>query len=237
MNSHRNYLVPALAIFMGLALTAVTVPAAAARSFGTTLTSPTTPSLVTGADGFIKRWLVLEPITATGTSQDEIQSRNGVQPMVKRQYFANEYSIVPHNGETETVDGKTLTWYAVDTDKYNVNLYHFADSLGKSANNALFWAVTVVNSPREMHNVRLAIGSNAASVWWLNGKEVIGIYGNIQTVVDDGVSWRTTLKKGPNIVRVAVVNGSGASDFCARFLDANDKPIPGLIITSQTPRQ
>jgi len=26
--------------------------------------------------------------------------------------------------------------------------------------------------------VRLAIGSNAASVWWISGKEVIGIYGD-----------------------------------------------------------
>ena len=47
--------------------------------------------------------------------------------------------------------------------------------------------------------MRLAIGSNAASVWWVNGKEVIGIYGDRQTVVDDGVSKRLTLKKGPNV--------------------------------------
>lgn len=225
MNVYRKFLLPALAASCGLALAPVTAPAASARSFGTTLTSSTTPTLVTGADGFIKRWLILEPISVTGPSGDEIQSRDGVQAMVKTQYFPDQYAIVPRNGETETVDGKTLAWYAVDTDKYNVNLFHFAHSLAKPTDNVLFWAVTIVNSPREMDNVRLAIGSNAASVWWLNGKEVIGIYGNIQTVVDDGVSWRTTLKKGPNIVRAAVVNASGATDFCARFLDSNGKPI------------
>ena len=95
----------------------------------------------------------------------------------------------------------------------------------------LFWAVTMVNSPREMRDVRLAIGSNAASVWWVNGKEVIGIYGDRQTVIDDGVSNRLTLKKGPNIVRAAIVNGGGATDFCARFLDADDKPLKGLGVT------
>ena len=68
----------------------------------------------------------------------------------------------------------------------------------------LFWAVTIVNCPKEMRDVRLAIGSNAASVWWVNGQEVIGIYGDRQTVIDDGVSKRLTLKKGPNIVRCAV---------------------------------
>ena len=47
-----------------------------------------------------------------------------------------------------------------------------------------------------MPGVRLAIGSNAASVWWLNGQEVIGLYNDRQTVIDDGVSKRLTLKKG-----------------------------------------
>jgi hypothetical protein len=81
-----------------------------------------------------------------------------------------------------------------------------------------------------MSGVRLAIGSNAASVWWVNGQEVIGIYGDRQTVIDDGVSKRLTLKKGPNIVRAAIINGGGATDFCARFLDANDQPLKGLMV-------
>jgi hypothetical protein len=82
-----------------------------------------------------------------------------------------------------------------------------------------------------MHNVRLAIGSNAASVWWVNGEEVTGIYGDRQTVIDDGVSKRLTLKKGQNVVRGAVVNGGGATDFCVRFLDADDKPLKGFTVS------
>ena len=82
-----------------------------------------------------------------------------------------------------------------------------------------------------MRGVRLAIGSNAASVWWVNGKEVIGVYGDRQTVIDDGVSKRLTLNKGPNIVRAAIVNGGGATDFCARFLDASDKPLKGFTVS------
>jgi hypothetical protein len=92
----------------------------------------------------------------------------------------------------------------------------------------LFWAVTIVNCPREMPGVRLAIGSNAASVWWVNGREVVGIYGDRQTVIDDGVSKRLTLQKGPNVLRAAVVNGGGATDFCASFLDAEDRPLKGI---------
>ena len=59
----------------------------------------------------------------------------------------------------------------------------------------------------------------------MNGQEVVGIYGDRQTVIDDGVSKRLTLKKGANVVRAAIINGGGATDFCARFLDAAEKPL------------
>ncbi|MBL9128555.1 MAG: hypothetical protein JNL97_12950 [Verrucomicrobiales bacterium] len=111
-----------------------------------------------------------------------------------------------------------------------MNLFHFARALGKPTSNVLFWGVTVVHCPEEKKDVRLAIGSNAASAWWVNGVEVIGIYGDRQTVIDDGVSKRLTLRKGANTVRFAVVNGGGATDFCARFLDANDRPLQGFSV-------
>jgi hypothetical protein len=134
-------------------------------------------------------------------------------------------------GDKVAIGGTELTWHAVDTANYYVNLFHFARAQGKKASDVLFWAVTIVNCPREMREVRLSIGSNAASVWWVNGKEVIGIYGDRQTVIDDGVSKRLTLKQGPNIVRAAIVNGGGATDFCARFLDGEDKPLKEITIS------
>jgi hypothetical protein len=194
-----------------------------------TLTKPISPQKVPGADGFIQRWLLLEPIGVTGLTEGAVQSA------VKKEYFPDQFTVIPHDGDKETVGEKTLLWHAVDTSLYNVNLYHYANALGKQPVNALFWVVTLANSPEEMHDVRLAIGSNAASVWWVNGQEVVGIYNDRQTVIDDGVSKRITLKKGPNIVRAAIVNGGGATDFCARFLDADDKPIKGLTITLSEP--
>jgi hypothetical protein len=38
-------------------------------------------------------------------------------------------------------------------------------------------------------------------------------------------------------VRAAVVNGGGATDFCARLLDADDKPIKGITITLSEDRK
>ena len=200
-------------------------PAPRLRPLPTTLTTPVSPEKAPDADGFIQRWLLLEPIGASGLTD------SAVKAAVKKEYFPNQFTVVPHDGDKVTVGDAELAWHAVDTKNYNVNLYHFAHALGKRTTDVLFWAVTIVNCPREMRDVRLAIGSNAASVWWVNGQEVIGIYGDRQTVIDDGVSKRLTLKKGPNIVRAAVINAGGATDFCARFLDSDDKPLKGFTVS------
>jgi hypothetical protein len=190
-----------------------------------TLSKPVGPTKAPDAEGFIPRWMLLEPIPSSGLTQKIVQEES------KKEYFPNQMTVLPHDGDKVMVDGKELIWHAVDTKNYNVNLYHFAHALDKPTSDVLFWVVTVVNSPREINDVRLAIGSNAASVWWLNGQEVVDIYGDRQTVIDDGVSRRLTLKKGPNVLRAVIVNGGGATDFCARFLDANDKPLRAYTIS------
>ena len=172
----------------------------------------------------MQRWLLLEPIETSGLTE------SAVQAAVKKEYFPDQFTIIPHDGEQVTAGSAQLAWHAVDTINYTVNLYHFAHALGKPTSNVLFWVVTRIDVPHEAAGVRLAIGSNAASVWWVNGQEVIGIYGDRQTVIDDGVSKRLTLQKGTNIVRAAIVNGGGATDFCARFLGADDKPFKQFTI-------
>jgi len=195
---------------------------AAPRSPAPSLTRPVSPSKPAGPDGFIQRWLVLEPIRVPG-QLTEAAVRSAVE-----KDFAVPAEPLPHDGDTLEAGGAAVAWHAVDTLNYNVNLYHFAYALNKPTSNVLFWAVTVVNAPREMSGVRLAIGSNAASVWWVNGTEATALYNDRQAVIDDGVSKRLTLKQGPNVIRAAIVNAGGATDFCARFLDANDRPITTL---------
>lgn len=223
----RNLLVP-LVLVAGSALLAVTAEITA-RQPAPSLTRPDSVEKTPDAKGFIQRWLILEPIGANGLTD------SAVQAAVKAEYFPNQLTVIPHDGDTVTVGGTNLSWHAVDTKGYNVNLYHFAYALGKPTSFVLFWAVTIVNCPQEMSGVRLAVGSNAASVWWVNGQEVIGIYGDRQTVIDDGVSKRLTLKKGPNIVRCAVINGGGATDFCARFLDPEDRPLKQFTVSVEAP--
>lgn len=196
--------------------------ALAGQTAPVTLTAPNMPRKRVSADGFLQRWLLLEPIPTAGLTD------SAVRAAIQKEYFPKQLEVLPRDGDKVTVGDKPLTWHAVDTVNYNVNLYHFAHGLGLKTSDVLFWAVIIVESPREMPNVRLAIGSNAASVWWLNGQETIRIFGDRQTVIDDGVSKRLTLRKGTNVLRAAIINGGGATDFCARFLDENDRPIRDL---------
>jgi hypothetical protein len=216
-----------LALLVATFATIIALAATTADVFDTTptLRRPTSPEKSPDSQGFIQRWLILEPIAANGLTD------SAVRETVKKEYFPNQPTFVPQDGDKVKVGDTELAWRAVDTTEYNVNLFHFARAFGKPTSNVLFWGVTIVNCREEMKNVRLAIGSNAASVWWVNGQEVVGIFGDRQTVIDDGVSKRLTLKMGRNIVRCAVINGGGATDFCARFLDGDEKPLTNFSLT------
>jgi hypothetical protein len=229
MKTRRNAILSALgtaAILSGAASTGdARQQPAKTRGPASSRVSPESAPGAPDLAGFVQRWLILEPIRVAPQLTD-----SAVQAVVKKEYFPNQFTVIPHDRDTMTVGDESLTWHAVDTSAYNVNLFHFASGLNKPTSNVLFWAVTVVVAPRDMPNVRLAIGSNAASIWWLNGEEVIGIYNDRQTVIDDGVSKRVTLKQGPNVIRAAIINAGGATDFCARFLDGDDNAVKGLVV-------
>ncbi len=224
----------AAAIAASAVLVAAGAQTAEPRPAAPTLSAPDTPTKAPRADGFLQRWLVLEPMKVPGQLTESAVRRAVMlaQGVDEDQNVSRENPLagIPVDGAQVTIDGETLTWHAVDTSKYNVNLYHFAYALGKPTSNVLFWAVTVVEAPREMRDVRLAIGSNAASIWYLNDAEVIGIYNDRQAVIDDGVSPRVALKAGPNVIRAAIMNAGGATDFCARFLDAQHEPVTDLVV-------
>jgi hypothetical protein len=201
------------------AQTEPSAPRPAAKS----LTQPKGATQRVDARGFIHRWLVLEPIPVPGRL-----TQAAVEEALQSAPLPGAIEALPRDGEAVTLANNALKWHALDTANYNLNLYHFAWALSKPTSNVLFWVTTTVDSPREMSGVRLAIGSNAASRWWLNGEPVIALNDDRQAVVDDGVSRRLTLRKGRNVIRAAIINGGGATDFCARFLDANDRPITDL---------
>jgi hypothetical protein len=215
-----------------LAAALAAAPLAAIAEPPPTFTPATAGPKAPDPQGFLQRWLLLEPITKPNRSNTGFTGTY-VRQALTTPYFPDQFGTVPRNGQTETVAGTPLTWHAVDTNLFDVKLFNFAQSLGKPTYGVIFWAVTVVDSPREMANVRLAVGSNSASMWWVNGKEAAGLFGDRRMVMDDVVSPPLTLHKGRNIVRGAVINGPGLSDFCVRFLDANGQPIRDITLTTR----
>ena len=127
----------------------------------------------------------------------------------------------------------TLEWHSVDSKLFNIKLIRFAQgtSNGQKRYGLIFNAFTVVNCEQDMV-VRLAAGSNASSIWWVNGEKVLTLQADRRMVADDGMSKRITLKKGKNLVRAAVINGPGMSDMCMRFYNEDGSIVKNITITN-----
>lgn len=219
--------------------------------------TPSTADVMKPDDqGFIRRWLLLDPISKPNRS-NTVFTDSYLREVFAKEYFPNQLTVLPKDGAKVKVEvekqpqnqgrmwpptnqepakpefeKQTLQWHAFDSKLYNVKLFRLATGLNKQHYGIIFWAVTVVNCEEDM-NVRLAVGSNSASMWWLDGKEVLLLSGDRRMVVDDCVSSIISLKKGKNILRGAVINGPGMSDFCVRFLDLDGKPVKNLTISNK----
>jgi len=202
------------------------------RSIAPYFTPATTLKKMPDSKGFIQRWLLLEPINKPNRG-NTVFTDSYIRAAFATEYFPNQFTVVPKDGEKVKVGEQELMWHALESSKFNVKLFRFAYGMRKQYYGVIFWAVTVVNSPQEMKNVRIAVGSNSASMWWLNGKEAVILSGDRRMVMDDCLSPRLTLNKGKNIIRGAVINGPGMSDFCVRLLNEKGEPIKDLTITCE----
>ena len=188
-------------------------------------------SLQPDEEGFIRRWLLLEPIKQDIPS-NTVFTNTWLREAFGKEYFNGQLTVLPKDGQKVKVGNQKLAWHLLDSETYNVRLFRFAERWGQQTYGSLFWAVAVVDCPAEIPNVRLAAGSNGASMWWLNGEEVLLLEGDRRMVEDDGMSKRLTLKKGRNVLRVAVINGPGLSDMCARFLDEKGHPVTNFTLVN-----
>ncbi|MDR0976982.1 MAG: acetylxylan esterase [Prevotellaceae bacterium] len=195
--------------------------------------APATAGAVSPDDkGFIRRWMLLEPISKPNRT-NTVFTDSYLNQAFDTVYFKNQFTVLPKEGDNVKVGKLKLTWHALDSKLYNVKLYRYAASMKvkeRRVYGVLFWAVTAIDCEEDIPNVRLSAGSNSASKWWLNGEEVLMLSGDRRMVVDDGQSHRLTLKKGRNILRVAVINGPGMSDFCVRFVKEDGTPVKNITI-------
>ncbi|MGN0048766.1 MAG: acetylxylan esterase [Bacteroides sp.] len=188
----------------------------------------TTDAATPDNDGFIRRWMLLEPIDKPNRS-NTVFTDSYLREAFYTEYFKEQFTLLPKDGQKVKVGKQKLTWHAMDSKLFNVKLFRLATGLNKQMYGVLFWAVTVIDSPQEQ-TVRLAVGSNSASMWWLNGEEAVLLSGDRRMVKDDCTSARLTLKQGRNVLRGAVINGPGMSDFCVRFIDEKGNAVTNLSI-------
>lgn len=215
----------------------------------------TTPSAAPDAEGFIRRWMILEPISKPNRS-NSVFTDSYTRENLSVEYFPDQFTVLPKDGDKVKVTMEyqppvnltsnrpaapqqeqpkfvkaTLTWHALDSDHFFVKLFRFATGLDKDRYGVIFWTVTVINCEEDIENVRLAVGSNKAARWWVNGEELLLLAGDRHMGVDSAVSDRITLKKGKNILRGVTMNGPGMSEFCARFIDDTGKPVRNFTVT------
>jgi len=217
------------------------------------------PSAVPDEEGFLRRWLLLEPISKPNRS-NTVFTDSYLREVFATPYFPGQLGdVLPKDGSKVKVTVeyqppvdlsggrpkfpqepvvyekkvRKLQWHAFDSQRYNVKLFRFATNLTEDRYGVIFWAVTVVNCEEDIPDVRLSVGSNSASMWWVNGQEALLLSGDRRMVADDAASEPLTLRKGRNVIWGAVINGPGMSDFCVRFLDKAGNPVRGITLSTE----
>lgn len=222
-------------IFLSLFLVLASIKGSAQNDVSTTELSsyfsfPTEQVMRPDDDGFIRRWLLLEPINKPNRS-NTVFTDSYLREAFTTEYFPSQFTELPENGDKVRVGDQVLTWHALESKLFNIKLFRFASNMKKQVYGVLFWAVTVLECTEDIENVRMSVGSNSASMWWINGEEAVLLSGDRRMVKDDCMSKRLTLKKGKNIVRGAIINGPGMSDFCVRFIDEKGNPVKNITIS------
>lgn len=194
----------------------------------------TTESSAPDAEGFLRRWMILDPIHKDLRTNILFTDSYLRASFVDTLYFKDQFSLVmPKEGKKEKVGKEKLQWRAVESNGYNVQLLRYAEQqLKVKYYGVLFFVATIIDAPEDM-DVRLAIGSNSGSMWWLNGEEALILSGDRRMVMDDGISLVVKLKKGANILRGAIINGPGMSNFCVRMLDADGQPVKNIAVRTK----
>lgn len=141
------------------------------------------------SEGFICRWMLLEPISKPNRG-NTVFTDSYLRQAFDTVYYKDQKTILPKNGqkvtvvvpiekpidpsvfrvdrnfkpEPPTMTKMKLTWHALDSKRFNVKLFRFATGLKKQFYGIIFHAVTIIDCEEDIENVRLAVGSNSASM-------------------------------------------------------------------------
>jgi hypothetical protein len=171
---------------------------------------------VAGAPGFIQDWLVLAPL--------KVKDDDGWSEQLEREYIPGEARLQPREGKPVLVEGQEWTWQAHHGEEPILDFNRLIGPLGISG---AAYAVCYVISPVERNDLLLQVGNSQKVKLYLNGEEVYKHmlpewFGALER------AGPVTLRKGTNVLVFKTVNECGVWLGCARFVDEEGNPVPGL---------
>ena len=170
------------------------------------------------ADGYIRDWVMLAPIT--------LPAGRPAGDLILEEQVKNEGALQPKAGDTVKVNGKELAWQNITaTTKY----FDFNALLKTDNDHAAGYMVTYIDCDTEKSDITMALGSNDQARLYLNGKDIYAVQ-DARTLELDADNGKVRLNKGVNVVVFKVINEQNSWQGSMRFLDKTGAPVTDLKI-------
>ena len=172
------------------------------------------------AEGFIRDWLVLAPLSIGDSGADEIDKKQ----------FAEEAQPAAKDGATQQIGSKALTWKKTATKAFYID---FKELHPEQSEHVCAWAVAYIVSPDDKAGLTLKMNSNDQGKVYLNGKELVK-FTDTRTLEKDAEDSATgvTLKKGTNVLVLKVINEENNWQGSVRFLNSAGKPVTDVKVAT-----
>jgi hypothetical protein len=101
------------------------------RSIAPYFTPATTKKKTPDSEGFIQRWLLLEPINKPNRS-NTVFTDSYIRTAFTAEYFPNQFTVIPKDGEKVKVGEQELTWHALESTKFQCQTISFRIRIEKT---------------------------------------------------------------------------------------------------------
>src|SRR5262245_20079326 len=154
---------------------------------------------------FIRDWLVLAPIPLTA-------GQSGAAALAEK-HIPDEALRQPRDGDPVLVDGAPLYWKKHRAPEFFLDFNYFLD---RQNDHCVGYAVCYLVADEDRDDLLLKIGSDDQVRVSLNGQEILRVARPRALAIDEDIIGNVTLKKGPNVLVLQVVNETRDWAACAR---------------------
>lgn len=175
------------------------------------------------AEGFIRDWLVLAPLSIGASSGAEA---------IDQQQFPTEAQPAAKEGAKQKAGNKELEWRKVATKQFYIDFKELHPNEGEQV---VGWAVAYITSPDDKSGLTLRMNSNDQGKVYLNGDEIIKFTeGRTLEKETEDSARNVSLKKGVNVLVLKVVNEENNWQGSVRFMTQTGKPVTDLKVETKS---